>query len=86
MRDRCLELADRTGRDPDELVEWWSERAAIREIDGGQPRAEAELDAFDDLRNTLEHSTLVGLERDRRGPRRAPIANVTNIRDARTKR
>ena len=60
MRDQCRELAVRVGRDPDEVIEWWSERAAIREIDGGQPRADAERDAFEELRTTLEQ---------RKGPR-----------------
>ena len=71
MRDRCLELAERTGRDPEDVIEQWSERAAIREVDGGQPRAEAEVDAFDDVCSMIESSVLVGLEHDRRGPQRA---------------
>ena len=29
--------------------EWWSERAAIREYDGGMPRADAEAAAWDDV-------------------------------------
>jgi hypothetical protein len=47
-------------------VAFWEERAAIREYDGGQTRADAERDAFDDLRTTL-HVT-VGDEA-RRGPK-----------------
>lgn len=50
MRDRCLELASQIGRDGDELVEWWAERAAVRQFDGGQPRGDAEREAFEDLR------------------------------------
>jgi hypothetical protein len=39
MRAAVVELAEKSGVDPDELVEWWAERAAIREIDGGQSRS-----------------------------------------------
>jgi hypothetical protein len=42
-RARCEELARRLGRDADDLVELWDERAAIREHDGHQSRADAEL-------------------------------------------
>ena len=52
-REACLELARRLGRDPDELVEWWAERAAIREHDGAQSREAAERAAFDDLHDAL---------------------------------
>ena len=62
IRDDVLELARQLGRDGEELIEWWSERAAIREIDGGQPRAEAEHEAFEELRASLDA---------RRGPLRA---------------
>jgi len=50
----CVELARRLGRDPDDVVERWTERAAIREYDGGQDRASAERDALDDIRRELE--------------------------------
>ena len=63
IRDQVIELARQLDRDRDELVEWWSERAAIREIDGGQPRADAERDAFDELRASVDEG--------RRGPLRA---------------
>jgi hypothetical protein len=49
-REACLELARTLGLDGDLLVEEWSERAAIREFEGGQPRADAERDALDDVR------------------------------------
>lgn len=49
-RADCLELARTLGVDPDLLVEEWSERAAIREYEGGQSRADAERDALDDVR------------------------------------
>jgi len=63
IRDQVLELARQLDRDGDELVEWWSERAAIREIDGGELRADAERDAFDGLRASVDEG--------RRGPLRA---------------
>jgi hypothetical protein len=69
IRDQVLELARQFDRDGDELVEWWSERAAIREIEGGQLRADAESDAFDELRASLDEG--------RRGPLRAGRAMDT---------
>jgi hypothetical protein len=74
IRDQCLELARQTGRDGEDLVEWWAERAAIREIDGGQPRAEAELDALEELRAYVAAP--------RRGPLRAgsTLASVTTTK------
>ncbi len=54
VRDACLELARRLGDDADAVLELWNERAAIRELDGSQPRADAERDALDDVRITYE--------------------------------
>jgi hypothetical protein len=54
MRQACIELAERAGIDPDELLEWWAERAAVREFDGGQPREEAERNALEDVRTLIE--------------------------------
>jgi len=59
-RDACLELARTLGVDAEALVEQWAERAAIREFEGGQARADAERDALDDVRAM-----------HRRGPRSA---------------
>jgi hypothetical protein len=74
-RDRCLELASRVGRDPDEIVEWWAERAAIREHDGGESHDDAERAAFDEVRGLLEPGLLAGERRV--GPQRAePIAGT----------
>ena len=53
-RVACIQLAETAGVDPDELIEWWEERAAVREYDGGQPRPEAEHDALEDMRAMLE--------------------------------
>jgi len=74
-RDACIALAEQAGLDSDELVEWWSERAAVREYDGGQARDEAELAALDDVRQMIELGPwIVG---ERRGPRSAaPTADV----------
>jgi len=63
FHDQCRALAHELDRDGDELVEWWSERAAIREVDGGLARTEAETAAFADLRASLAEP--------RRGPLRA---------------
>jgi hypothetical protein len=67
MRDHCRELALRLGREPEDLVEWWAERAAIRELEGGLPRDEAERAAFEDLRAAYDTTSLAG--EDRHGPR-----------------
>ena len=53
MRAAVTELAERAGVEPDDLIEYWSERAAIREIDGGQSREDAEHGALDDIRELL---------------------------------
>ena len=66
-RQACVELAERVGVDPDELAEWWSERAAVREYEGGQSRAEAEQSAFEDVERVLEIAPWVVAQR--RGPK-----------------
>lgn len=72
-RSACIELASRAGVDPDELVEWWEERAAVREYDGGQPRFEAESDALDDMRAMLELGPWLV---ERKGPKAAPATEL----------
>jgi len=69
-REGCIELARRLGLDQDQVLEWWAERAAVREFDGGLTREAAELAAFDDLRLELD-STAFAANSERRGPRRA---------------
>ena len=49
-REACIELARTLGVAEDVLVEQWAERAAIREFEGGQSRADAERDALEDVR------------------------------------
>jgi hypothetical protein len=71
-RDACIELARRAGVDPDELVEWWEERASVREYDGGQARPEAESDALEDMRAMIEV-----------GPRRSRPTRVASRSESR---
>jgi hypothetical protein len=77
-REACIELARRVGVDPDELVEWWAERAAVREYDGGQPRPEAEADALEDMRAMIEVGPWI---LERKGPKSAgPAADLGDRR------
>jgi hypothetical protein len=62
-REACIELARTLGIAEDVVVEQWAERAAIREFEGGQSRADAEHDALEDIRAA-----------HRRGPRSAGVA------------
>jgi hypothetical protein len=62
--DRLAPLARELGRSVDDVSELWSERAAIREHDGGMSRGDAERAAFDDVEQTLRAG--------RRGPRAVP--------------
>ena len=74
METQVRELAKQLGRDGDELVEWWAERAAIRELEGGQSHNDAERDAFEELRETFEPAVIVG---ERKGPRSIAIVAST---------
>lgn len=56
MTDRILTLAIGSGRSHAEVYEFWSERAAIREHDGNQPRAEAERNALSDVEQWLRET------------------------------
>jgi hypothetical protein len=47
--ERLVDLANKLGRPIEDVREQWSERAAIREYEGGMPRARAEEAAFDDV-------------------------------------
>ncbi len=79
-RDAVLELAASAEVDPEELLEYWNERAAIRELDGGQAREDAERDAVDDLRDLLaQGSWMLG---DRKRPRRVDSTPGKRDRDA----
>jgi hypothetical protein len=80
MRDQCVELAHRFGRDPDEVVEWWAERAAIREVEGGQARDDAEREALAEVREMLERA-VSAVAGDRKGPRSSVAGGVTAKRE-----
>lgn len=75
MRAAVVELAEQSGVDPDELLEWWGERAAIREIDGGQSREDAERGALDDMREML---ALGAWMLERKGPRSAGSSSAVD--------
>lgn len=70
--NECIQLAERLGLSTEAVLELWAERAAIREYEGGQSRADAEAAAVDDVRAALatpiESSIVSG---DRKGPRSA---------------
>lgn len=51
--DRLALIAKRSRRTLDDVAEFWHERAAIREYDGGKSRKEAEMLALDDVANML---------------------------------
>jgi hypothetical protein len=76
-RERIQQLAIAHGEQFDELLEQWSERAAVREFSGGMPRAEAEAGAYDDVVAMLGEA--------RRGPRSA-AASVDHAADRRRTR
>ncbi len=71
-RAAIIELAERAGVEVADVIEYWEERAAIREIDGGQERAAAERDAVDDIRELLAVGRWTFGER--KGPRSAEAA------------
>jgi hypothetical protein len=76
--EQCAELARARGLDVEAVVEAWTERAAIREYDGGQSRAAAEHDAFDDVQALFETAPLV-VAGPRRGPQSAGLATGVAI-------
>jgi hypothetical protein len=77
MRTAVIDLAREAGVDPDELYEWWSERAAIREIDGEQSREDAERGALEDMREMLA----LGAWMLRKGPRSVAAPDTKRLRD-----
>ncbi len=75
--NQCIELAERLGLATETVLELWAERAAIREYDGGQSRADAEAAAVDDVRMALATPIVVG---ERKGPRSAaPATAVSDV-------
>jgi len=67
--EACIELARSAGRNPDEIIEWWSERAAIREFEAGESREAAERAALDEIRQAL-----------RKGPKSAAEEPARSVR------
>lgn len=51
--DRLALIAKRSKRSIEDVTELWHERAAIREYDGGKPRAIAERLALDDVADVV---------------------------------
>jgi hypothetical protein len=51
--EQLRQLADETGRDVHDLLDWWADRAAIREYDGETDRDAAELAAVEDVRDIV---------------------------------
>lgn len=68
-RAAVTQLAEQAGVDVEDVLEYWSERAAIRELDGGQERAMAEQGAVEDIRELL--ATGAWAFGPRKGPHRA---------------
>ncbi len=65
-RASVIELAEKAGLDAADVLEYWEERAAIREIDGEQDRAAAERGALEDVRELIAIGTWAFA---RKGPR-----------------
>ena len=76
-KEACTELARRVGIDPEDVIESWIERAAIREFEGGQSRADADRDALEELRHAYEVVELAG--QPRRGPRSSAAQSAAMI-------
>lgn len=68
-RDAVIELARTAGLEIEDVLEYWAERAAVREIDGGQEREVAERGALDDIRELIAIGTWTFGAR--KGPRSA---------------
>ncbi|MFN0252576.1 MAG: hypothetical protein ACKV2T_37210 [Kofleriaceae bacterium] len=78
--NECLQLAERLGLAAETVLELWAERAAIREYEGGQSRADAEAAAVDDVRTSLSAGLSTIAVGERKGPRSAaPAASVSDV-------
>jgi hypothetical protein len=51
--ERLALIAKRSGRTVEDVAELWNERAAIREIDAGKRRRDAEQLALDDVADVV---------------------------------
>ncbi len=75
--NECIELAERLGLSAETVLELWAERAAIREYEGGQSRADAEAAAVDDVRAAFATPIVAG---ERKGPRSAaPGPRISDV-------
>jgi hypothetical protein len=74
---RINDLAHEDGRELEDVFEMWSERAALREYDGGMSRGDAEHAAFIDVKTMLASS--------RRGPRSVGSRAVEADANAKTR-
>jgi hypothetical protein len=54
LTDKLESLAALHNRNPLDLLEWHTERSAIRQYEGGLSRAEADRLALEDVENELE--------------------------------
>ncbi len=78
-RAAVIELAQGAGLDVDDVLEYWGERAAVREIDGGQERAAAESGALEDIRELIAIGSWSLSAR--KGPRSADLRQLDRERD-----
>ena len=78
-RDAVIELAHAAGLEVVDVLEYWSERAAVREIDGGQERDVAESGALEDIRELIAIGTWTFGAR--KGPRSADLRELDRERD-----
>ena len=78
-RASVIELAEKAGLDVADVVEYWEERAAIRELDGEQDRVAAERGALEDIRELIAIGTWTFA---RKGPRSVEAATKKRGREA----
>lgn len=82
MKALVLELAARHGLDPIDLGEAWTERAAIRQYEGGRTRGVAELGALHEIEVTYRighHCTDYRSWAMNGGDRRRPAESVGHV-------
>lgn len=77
-RSDCEEVARHAGVPVEEVLEYWNERAAIREHEGGLSRTDAEAAALDDVRAFVALSVA---GEPRKGPRSVAIATGETLRE-----
>lgn len=75
-RHRCIDLAARLGLAVEDVLEYFTERAAIREVEGGAPRGAAEAGAWDDVRTRFDD---VASDALLAGARKGPLARDAGV-------